>query len=96
MKDALNNILDNIGVVLLTFIGVLIFILIYISNEISPSIPSYHKKLYNILMINNNGYVVQRYDSVEIILVKEEFIEFVSKEGVNITSNYTHIVEGYE
>jgi hypothetical protein len=96
MKDALNNILDNIGVVLLTFIGVLIFILIYISNEISPSIPSYHKKLYNILMINNNGYVVQRYDSVEIILVKEEFIEFVSKEGVNITSNYTYIVEGYE
>lgn len=96
MKDELNNILDNIGVVLLTFIGVLIFILIYISNEISPSIPSYHKKLYNILMINNNGYVVQRYDSVEIILVKEEFIEFVSKEGVNITSNYTYIVEGYE
>ena len=96
MKDALNNILDNIGVVLLTYIGVLIFILIYISNEISPSIPSYHKKLYNILMINNNGYVVQRYDSVEIILVKEEFIEFVSKEGVNITSNYTYIVEGYE
>jgi hypothetical protein len=47
-------------------------------------------------MINNNGYVVQRYDSVEIILVKEEFIEFVSKEGVNITSNYTYIVEGYE
>lgn len=96
MKDVLNNILDNIGVVLLIFIGVLIFLLIYISNEISPSIPSYHKKLYNIFMINNNGVIVQRYDSVEIILVKEEFIEFVSKDGINITSNYNYIVEGYE
>lgn len=96
MKEVLNNILDNIGVMLLIFIGILIFVLIYLSNEISPDIPSYHKKLYNIFMISDNGIIVNKYDSVEIILFKGEYIEFVSKEGLKVTSNYNYIIESYE